>query len=90
MRLYDASVLVAAFSREQASAQAVALLTVDPEPLVNELGLAETRVSPIRKRKRGEMTAGAVRRALMELDRSLAEGSLRLIPHPASLWDERR
>ena len=59
MRLFDASVLVAAFSREHASAQALALLSAESVSLVNALGLTETRVSLIRKRKRkrGEMTA---------------------------------
>ena len=55
-RLFDASVLVAAYSREGASAQALALLTGEPLPAVNALALAEARVALIRKRNRGEPT----------------------------------
>lgn len=88
MRLFDASVLVAAFSREQASPQALALVAGEPSPVVNVLGLVETRVSLIRKRKRGEMTADEVRRALVELDQSIADGSLTLIPQSDAIWSE--
>jgi len=63
-RLMDASVLVAAFSREQASVQALDLLTTESAPVVNDLALVETRISLIRKRKRGEMTADETRRSL--------------------------
>lgn len=87
-RLFDASVLVAAFSREVASPQALALLTSEPLPVVNALGLAETRVSLIRKRKRGEMTADEVRRALAELHKSLDDGLLSVVPQPEAMWDE--
>ncbi len=88
MRLFDASVLVAAFSREHASAQALALLSSESVSLVNALGLAETRVSLIRKRKRGEMTANEVQRALAELQQSLDDGSLMITPQPDAIWHE--
>jgi predicted nucleic acid-binding protein len=87
-RLFDASVLVAVFSRELASPQALALLTSEPMPVVNALGLAETRVSLIRKRKRGEMTAEEVRRSLAELQKELDDGLLVLVPQPEAMWDE--
>ena len=88
MRLFDASVLVAAFSRELASSQALALLAGEPSPLVNALGLAETRISLIRKRKRGEMTPDEVRRALAELDVSINDGSMTVMPQPEAMWTE--
>jgi predicted nucleic acid-binding protein len=87
-RLLDASVLVAAFSRESASDQAVALLTGESQPAVHALGLTETRISLIRKRKRGEMTADEVQRALAELTRSIADGLVVVIPEPVGLYDE--
>ncbi len=61
MRLFDASVLVAAFSREQRTAEALALLARETAA-VNALGLAEAQISLIRKRKRGEMTADETQR----------------------------
>jgi predicted nucleic acid-binding protein len=87
-RLFDASVLVAAYSREGASAQALALLTGEPVPAVNALALAETRVSLIRKRKRGEMTGDEVRRALAELQQAIDEGMLSIVPQPDTMWNE--
>jgi predicted nucleic acid-binding protein len=87
-RLFDASVLVAAFSREAASVQALAVLAAEPMPGVNALGLAETRVSLIRKRKRGEMTADEVRQALAEIQRAVDEGDLVIVPQPDALWTE--
>lgn len=87
-RLLDASVLVAAFSRESASEHALALLTGESQPVVHAFGLTETRISLIRKRKRGEMTADEVQRALAELARSIADGLVVVIPEPAGLWDE--
>jgi uncharacterized protein len=87
-RLFDASVLVAAFSREGGSSQALALLTGELMPVVNALALAETRVSLIRKRKRGEMTVDEVRRALAELRQALDDGLLSVVPQPEAMWDE--
>ena len=87
-RLLDASVLVAAFSRESSSEHAVSLLTSELQPVVHALGLTETRISLIRKRKRGEMTAEEVQRALAELASSIAEGLVVVIPEPTGLYDE--
>lgn len=87
-RLFDASVLVAAFSREAESIQALTMLTNDPSPVVNALALTETRIALIRKRKRGEMTAQECQSALSELQRALDEGFLSLVPQPAAMWDE--
>ena len=87
-RLFDASVLVAAYSREAASAQAMTLLTGDPSPVVNVLGLAETRISLIRKRKRGEMSVSEVQRALDELQRALDDGLICIVPQPDAMWSE--
>lgn len=87
-RLFDASVLVAAFSRELASPRALVLLTTEPAPVVNALGLAETRVALIRKRKRGVMTTDEVRRALAALQQTLDDGLLSLVAQPEAMWDE--
>lgn len=86
--LIDASVLVAAFSREAASAQAMALLTGDAIPVVNALGLAETRIALIRKRKRGLMTAHEVQQAMAALRQALDEGLMTVVPQPDAMWDE--
>ncbi len=88
MRLFDASVLVAAYSRERDTQRALALLASEPLPLVNALGLAETRISLIRKRKRGEMTTDEVQRALVALQLSLEEGLLTVTPQPEAIWHE--
>ena len=87
-RLFDASVLVAAFSRESASQQALGLLTSEAQPLVNALGIAETRVSLIRKCKRGVMTAEELHAALDEFRLALDENLLVVVPQPAEIWDE--
>jgi len=87
-RLLDASVLVAAFSREAGSPRALELMTGEPFPAVHDLGLAETRISLIRKRKRGEMTADDVGRALAELARAVDMGLLSVVPEPVGVWDE--
>jgi predicted nucleic acid-binding protein len=88
VRLIDASVLVAAFSRETRTPEAVALLADEPIAAVNLLGLSETRVSLIRKRKRGEMTAAETARALTALQQAVADGLLVLVPQPPAMWDE--
>ena len=87
-RLFDASVLVAAFSREADSAQALTMLTADPSPVVNSLGLAETRIALIRKRKRSEMTSSECQSALDELQQALDDGFLSMVPQPEAMWDE--
>jgi len=87
-RLFDASVLVAAFSRESGTAQALAMIGAEAMPTVNALGITETRVSLIRKRKRGAMTAAEVQRALAEIDRALADGLLTVVAQPDAMWNE--
>jgi uncharacterized protein len=86
--LLDASVLVAAFSKEAGTEQALALLAGESMPAVHVLGLTETRISLIRKRKRGEMTADEVQRTLSELGQMIADGTLTVVPQPVGLWDE--
>jgi predicted nucleic acid-binding protein len=88
MRLYDASILVAAFSREHSSEQALALLVAESASVVTALALTETRVSLIRKRKRGEMTAQEVENALAALQQSLQDGLLTIMPQPDAMWQE--
>ena len=61
MKLYlDSSVLVAAFSPEAFTNRALNILALSPEVIISELTVTETRISLIRKRKRGAMTAGEV------------------------------
>jgi hypothetical protein len=86
MRLIDASVLVAAFSQEQGSSQALAWLLAEPAPVVNALGLTETKVSLIRKRKRQVLTSDEMTRAVGELDRAILRGHLHVVPTAEAVW----
>ena len=87
MKLYlDSSVLVAAFSPEAFTNRALAILNLSSEVVISELTLTETRISLIRKRKRGAMTAGEVVSALTELSSAIADGLLLVEPLPAAAF----
>ena len=83
MKLYlDSSVLVAAFSPEAFTNRALDILGLSPDVLVSELTVTETRISLIRKRKRGAMTGGEVAAALAELAAAIGDGVLAVAPLP--------
>lgn len=86
MRLIDASVLVAATTRESRTQEALALL--DGPPLVlNGLAWAETRVAVVRKCKLGFLTASERDRALDVLEHILADGQVQMVAHVENWWD---
>lgn len=87
-RLIDASVLVAAFSPETRTREALVLLSLEAQPVVNALAYAETRISLVRKLKRKEMTEEEVGRALSALRQSFHDGLLTIVPQPEAMWDE--
>ena len=87
MKLYlDSSVLVAAFSPEAFTNRALDILALSPEVIISELTVTETRISLIRKRKRGAMTAGEVGAALTELTAAIADALLFVEPLPAAAF----
>lgn len=83
MRLYlDSSVVVAAFAPEINSTRAWDLLDAAHDVVVSELTVTETRVSLIRKRKRGALTSDEVRQAMDELALAIQDGLFRVEPVP--------
>lgn len=87
MKLYlDSSVLVAAFSPEAFTDRALDILALSPEVIISELTVTETRISLIRKRRRGAMTAGEVADALAELSIAIADTVLRVEPLPVAAF----
>ena len=83
MKLYlDSSVLVAAFAPEALTSRALDVLNGSSEVVISELTLTETRISLIRKRKRGVMTAAEVVSALEGLSAAIADGLLAVEPLP--------
>jgi len=87
MKLYlDSSVLVAAFSPEAFTNRALDILALSPEVIISELTVTETRISLIRKRKRGAMTAGEVAAALAELSAAIADALLLVEPLPVAAF----
>jgi len=87
VKLYlDSSVLVAAFSPEAFTNRALDILALSPEVIISELTVTETRVSLIRKRKRGAMTPGEVVAALQELTAAIADALLVVEPLPVAAF----
>ena len=87
MNLYlDSSVLVAAFSPETFTKRALDILGFSSEVSISELTVTETRISLIRKRKRGAMTAGEVAAALAELAAAIGDGVLEVEPLPVEAF----
>lgn len=87
MNLYlDSSVLVAAFSPEAFTNRALDILALSPQVTVSELTVTETRISLIRKRKRGAMTSDEVATALAELSAAIGDGVLAVAPLPVEAF----
>jgi len=87
MKLYlDSSVLVAALSPEAFTNRALDILALSPEAIISELTVTETRISLIRKRKRGAMTASEVAVALAELSAAIADALLLVEPLPVAAF----
>ena len=87
MNLYlDSSVLVAAFSPETFTNRALDILGLSSEVVISELTVTETRISLIRKRKRGAMTPGEVAMALAELSTAIGDGVLVVAPLPVEAF----
>ena len=87
MKLYlDSSVLVAAFSPEALTNRALDILALSPEVIISELTATETRISLIRKRKRGAMTAEEVVAALAELSAAITDALLLVEPLPVAAF----
>jgi uncharacterized protein len=76
VKLYlDSSVLVAALTPELLNPRALAVLGSASSVVVSELTITETRISLIRKRKRGAMTAIEVAESMQELSTALQDGT---------------
>ncbi len=87
MKVYlDSSVLVAALSPEACTPRALDILALSPEVVISELTVTETRVSLIRKRKRGAMTAEEVVSALTALSAAIADALLIVEPLPLAAF----
>ena len=83
MNLYlDSSVLVAAFAPEAYTSRALEILGLSSRVMVSELTITETRISLIRKRKRGALTNDEVTAALAELAVAIGDGVLAVAPVP--------
>ena len=87
MNLYlDSSVLVAAFSPEAFTSRALDILELSSRVIISELTVTETRISLIRKRKRGAMTGGEVATALAALATAIGDGVLMVAPLPVDAF----
>ncbi len=87
MKLYlDSSVLVAAFSPEAFTNRALDILASSTEVVISELTVTETRISLIRKRKRGVLTGNELAAALAGLSTAIANALLRVEPLPVAAF----
>jgi len=77
---------VAAFSPETFTSRALDILGLSSEVIISELTVTETRISLIRKRKRGVMTANEVATALAELAATIRDGVLVVEPLPVEAF----